>query len=263
MATWRLHRPLLIVELGTMLPFLIVCLLTPLPRTEIAKTAVLVAFCMGIAYVQLFEYFYHRLVAHRGVRFLRILKLSHLEHHRTFRGDRFSSRREEDLGHLAARWYLFPTTFAFHYLILRLLLPSGPLVGFLAGVTLHHALFEITHWFTHVRDNLFDRCLGRIPVLGRLRQLQVRHHRRHHETPKVNFNVLPPFLGDALAGTRVGTDAPSRRVSRAAPVAPRATETPSAAPRPTPLSVARERISLWGSQNSASLARSVPGTTAR
>jgi hypothetical protein len=214
----RLHRQLAIVELGALLPLLLAIYLHgPFSRSEITSVAVL-AFVLGVAYVQLVEYSYHRFLMHRGLRFLGSLKRSHVQHHRTFHGDRFCSRKEEDLKNLATRWYLFPATFAFHYLILGAILPSGPLVAFLGGATLHYAIFEITHWFTHVQDNLFDRCLRTIPVLGRLRELQVRHHRRHHETPYLNFNLVPPFLGDHLADTLAAEEPKGAEVGGPIPV---------------------------------------------
>jgi len=30
--------------------------------------------------------------------------------------------------------------------------------------------------------------------------MQIRHHRRHHAEPMVNFNFNPPYAGDRLAG---------------------------------------------------------------
>ena len=48
----------------------------------------------------------------------------------------------------------------------------------------------------------FDRWVARIPVLGAVREHQIRHHQIHHAIPVVNFNFTPPYGGDLCAGTR-------------------------------------------------------------
>src|SRR6185295_10600708 len=74
--------------------------------------------------------------------------------------------------------------------------------AFFCGVTAHFIAYEALHWLTHVEDNAFDRCVARIPVLGAVREHQIRHHQLHHAVPVVNFNFTPPYGGDLCAGTR-------------------------------------------------------------
>jgi len=80
-------------------------------------------------------------------------------------------------------------------------LSAAALSSFLGGVTTHYLVFEITHWFAHVADNDFDRMIRRIPVLRWMREIQLRHHRLHHETPELDFNFVPPFAMDHLGAT--------------------------------------------------------------
>lgn len=156
---------------------------------------------LGTAYTHLFEYGYHRLVMHVGVRFLGFAKKSHLEHHRAFNGENFTARSPEALEHIATMWYVFPSLLAVHYAVVALVLPPWSRVAFFAGVTAHYLVFETTHWFTHVEGNAFDRAVARIPLLRAVRSFQIRHHFRHHEIPDSDYNFNPPFLGDLLFGT--------------------------------------------------------------
>jgi len=155
----------------------------------------------GLLYAHLFEYGYHRVVMHAGVRFLAFAKRSHLEHHRAFHSEHFTSRRPEERAQIPSLWFVFPTLFVVHYVPVSLVLPGPIRLAFFTGVTFHYLVFETTHWFTHIEGNRFDRVLSRLPLLGALRRFQVRHHRVHHEIPDADFNFNPPFLGDLIFRT--------------------------------------------------------------
>ncbi len=156
---------------------------------------------LGALYFHFFEYGYHRVVMHFGVRYLGSVKRSHLEHHRVFNGSNFTSSRKEDREQIVTPWPVFPTLFFLHYAASTPVLPASQRVFFFAGVTLSYLLFEATHWATHVEGNVFDRLAQRVPVLRSARRYQIEHHRRHHEMPDANFNFNPPFLGDLLFRT--------------------------------------------------------------
>lgn len=158
----------------------------------------LLAFVAGLLYTQLFEHAAHRFPMHRRIRFLEGVRMNHLKHHRLFNGARFETRRTEDAAHIPGRWWIFPVLLAAHYAALAPVLADSALVGFLAAATLHYVVFEVSHWFTHIEDNAFDRALETVPFLGALRARQIEHHRLHHEVPEIAFNFNPPYLGDRL-----------------------------------------------------------------
>ncbi|HWB84020.1 MAG TPA: hypothetical protein VG675_07760 [Bryobacteraceae bacterium] len=89
---------------------------------------------------------------------------------------------------------------AIHYSAFVALFGAPLAPAFFLGVTLHFVTYETTHWYTHVADNGFDRFVGRIPGLNKLRSMQIRHHRLHHAQPMVNFNFTPPYVGDRVTG---------------------------------------------------------------
>jgi hypothetical protein len=191
--------PLLKVGLAACLSSAIVWVLEGEPLGSYWRA--LLAFALGALYFHFFEYGYHRIVMHAGVRFLGFIRRSHLEHHRVFDGPNFCSRREEDRAHIVTHWPVFPVLFFLHYAASTLIVPAGPRLWFFTGVTLSYLVFEATHWATHVQGNAFDRALGRIPLLSRLRTYQIEHHRRHHEIPEADFNFNPPYLGDLFFRT--------------------------------------------------------------
>jgi len=158
-------------------------------------------FALGVVYTHVFEYAYHRWLMHGGLRFLSFIKKNHLAHHRTFHGDQLDTRDPRALEHVTEQWFLFPIAFLAHFLVLHPLLGAAELSSFLGGVVLHYLVFEVTHWFAHVADNDFDRLVRRVPLLGWMRETQLRHHRLHHETPEMDFNFVPPFAMDFLGAT--------------------------------------------------------------
>ena len=200
----RLHWPLLRVTLTATAAFLLAVygerrgLEDNVPALQILLWGL-----VGFVYTQFFEYGYHRVLMHKGNGIFASIKKNHLTHHAVFYGENFASRREEDLKHVAGRWFLFPVPFSVHYLVLKPLLASPILICFLAGILVHYLIFEATHWFSHVEDNGFDNLLRRIPVLRAMRNYQIQHHRWHHEIPNAGFNFNPPYLGDAVCRTLV------------------------------------------------------------
>ena len=80
------------------------------------------------------------------------------------------------------------------------ILAPAACLAFLLGTVLHYLAFEISHWLTHIEDNVVDHAIARLPWLGALRLRQIEHHRVHHEVPEYAFNFNPPYLGDRLAG---------------------------------------------------------------
>lgn len=161
----------------------------------------LAAFFSGLAYAHFFEYGYHRLLMHRGVRGLGFTKKNHLQHHQVFYGENFTSRNREDWQYIASPAFVFPTLLAIHYSVLQGFLSPRTVVAFFAGVLLHYVVFECTHWLTHVEGNAVDRWITRVPVFGQIRGYHIRHHRYHHEIPTADFNFNPPFLGDVVFRT--------------------------------------------------------------
>jgi hypothetical protein len=90
-------------------------------------------------------------------------------------------------------WYIFPILLAIHFPPFVAIFPSGLPPMFVLGVVLHFVTYEVTHWYTHVADNAFDRRIRRIPGVRRLREAQIRHHRLHYSDPGVNFNSIHPI----------------------------------------------------------------------
>jgi hypothetical protein len=163
---------------------------------------VALSFVAGILYTNLFEYWVHRFPMHRGLPLLRNVRRNHIEHHRVFYGENFRTRNPEDLAHISGRFWIFPLLLAGHYVLATAVLPIDAAMAFLFACFLHYLAFELTHWLTHLEDNVVDRVLLRIPLVASIRAHQIEHHRIHHQTPIAAFNFNPPYLGDALAAWR-------------------------------------------------------------
>ena len=153
----------------------------------------LVVVLAGAIYTNLFEHLWHRYGMHvrRDPR--------HARHHRIFYGDRFQTDDPNALDEIVTSWYIFPLLLAVHYLAFWGLLGAEFAPAFFLGVVLHFVTYELTHWYTHIKDNGFDRVVSRIPGFCGLRAGQIRHHRLHHAEPLVNFNFNPPYAGDRMA----------------------------------------------------------------
>jgi hypothetical protein len=161
---------------------------------EFSLRAIAVALA-GVLYTNLFEHAWHRYGMHG-----RRPDPRHAQHHRVFYGEAFRTRDPRALLEIVTSWYIFPSLLAAHYPVFAALFSARLAPAFFLGVVLHFAVYEVTHWYTHVADNMFDRVLDRIPGVGQLRAMQIRHHRLHHAEPMVNFNFNPPYAGDRLAG---------------------------------------------------------------
>jgi hypothetical protein len=161
---------------------------------EISFRALMVGFA-GALYTNLFEHIWHRYAMHS-----RRPNPRHARHHRIFYGDRFQTTDPVALREIVTGWYIFPFLLSVHYSVFVGLFGAGLAPAFFLGVLLHFVTYEVTHWYTHVTDNGFDRFLARIPGLRSLRSIQIRHHRLHHAEPMVNFNFTPPYVGDRVAG---------------------------------------------------------------
>lgn len=202
--SWKLHLPLIKVVAATALSYLAALAIHFGSGHALALSwAALLYFLAGGFYTHLFEYFYHKLAMHRTIRFGRFTFVDqrHREHHRIFQGNNFQTRNLGDLKEVTTQWYTFPALFLMHYFLFLLLFPARWAVPFFLGVACQFLWFETSHWFTHVEDSAFDKALGRLPLLGRTRALQIKHHQTHHATPMVNFNFTPPYVGDRMGGT--------------------------------------------------------------
>lgn len=157
---------------------------------SLRAAAVLLA---GAVYTNLFEHAWHRYGMHvrRDPR--------HARHHRIFYGNGFQTSDPEALREIVTAWYIFPLLLTVHYVAFRALFGARFAPAFFLGVVLHFVTYEVTHWYTHVGNNGFDRLVSRLPGLRGLRAEQILHHRLHHAEPMVNFNFNPPYAGDRLA----------------------------------------------------------------
>ena len=161
--------------------------------SEISFRAFLLVFA-GALYTNIFEHIWHRFAMHN-----RRPDPRHALHHRIFYGDRFQTTDPAALREIVTAWYIFPLLLAIHYSTFAAILGAALAPAFFLGVTLHFVTYELTHWYTHVAANGFDRLVGHIPILSGLRAMQIRHHRLHHAEPLVNFNFTPPYVGDRVA----------------------------------------------------------------
>jgi hypothetical protein len=163
-------------------------------HTEISLRALAVGLA-GALYTNLFEHIWHRYAMHS-----RRPDPRHALHHRIFYGEGFQTTDPAALKEIVTGWHIFPLLLALHYSAFLVLFGAGLAPAFFLGVLLHFLTYEVTHWYTHMADNGFDRSVARIPGVCRLRVIQIRHHRLHHAEPTVNFNFTPPYAGDRVAG---------------------------------------------------------------
>lgn len=155
------------------------------------------SFIAGLAWVQLSEYVWHRLVLHGSGDTL--LRRQHVGHHTAFVDGRVSmddQRTEQVSEHPAT----FPIAFGIHTFVLRLVFGGAPR-QFLQGICAGYALYEAGHWGCHVRNPL-DRLLLRLPIVGTIRARQIRHHLDHHNEPTGNYGFTPPYTGDVILATK-------------------------------------------------------------
>lgn len=160
---------------------------------EISLRAVAVLLA-GALYTNIFEHVWHRYAMHS-----RRPDPRHARHHRIFYGKGFQTSDPDALREIVLAWYIFPVLLTVHYAAFGALFGINLAPAFFLGVLSHFVTYEVTHWYTHVAGNGFDRWICRIPGLRGLRSMQIRHHRLHHAEPMVNFNFNPPYAGDRLA----------------------------------------------------------------
>ena len=147
----------------------------------------------GALYTNLFEHAWHRYGMHS-----RRPDRRHAMHHSNFYGNKFQRSDPEALRQIVTSWYIFPLLLVVHYSVFAALFGATSAPMFFFGVLLHFVGYEVTHWYTHVENNSFDEFISRIPVLRRLRAIQIYHHQLHHANPTVNFNFNPPYAGDRV-----------------------------------------------------------------
>lgn len=201
------HLPLIKVILASLGSyFIIVFVHLGYLNNAVSCLGFVAAFLSGAIYTHFFEWWYHWGPMHNGFKvggrklMGRVLK-SHLEHHRIFNGERFTSHDPKDLLEIVSEWHVFPILFFFHYLLFSLFLSPGARLAFFSGVVLHYVWFEFCHWCTHVDNTLFDKISRHIPIWNKIRAYQIRHHKLHHEEVVCNFNLTPPYLGDRCGKT--------------------------------------------------------------
>ncbi len=195
-----IHKPLFKAMLAAILPYFLMLFLH-YKLLHVAFVFSIGWFLWGLLYTHFFEYFFHRVPMHKGLKFFRSIKISHMHHHQTFYGDYFQSRYPPSLEKITMKWYNFPILLSIHYVLALMILPPTTILVFFAGVVCHFLMYESSHWFTHVKDNFLDRKMIHWPFIGRVRRYQISHHKIHHETPIVNFNFNVPPLGDFIFQT--------------------------------------------------------------
>ena len=204
--SWKMHLPLVKVACAAMLSYALALAVHRGRGHEVAVSVGAACFFVaGGLYTHLVEYFYHKLAMHRTIHLgaFRFIDRRHLEHHRLFAGEDFQTRNGRNLREVTTQWYTFPVLFLIHYAVFWALFPPRYGAAFFLGVVGQFLFFEVSHWLTHVEDNVVDRMIAGIPLLSRIRAAQVEHHRLHHQRPLVNYNFTPPYLGDRLGRTRV------------------------------------------------------------
>lgn len=161
-------------------------------------------FSLGVFYTHIFEYLYHRFALHTGLPGLKKMREGHRRHHQTFHPLNYKTKNPADLREVTTSWYIFPVLLFIHYFIFINFLPfwyaSFALIFFL-GILFRFLAYDITHYFSHLDDNFFDRLVARIPLLRQLRAYQDRHHHYHHIRQGINFGFVPDYLPDLIGQT--------------------------------------------------------------
>ena len=154
-------------------------------------------FALGIFYTHIFEYLDHRFAMHYGIPGLKWMKDGHREHHRVFHRQNYKTKNPTDLWEISSSWYLFPVLLFIHYFAFISLLPNKYAIFapmFFLGVVLRFLTYEITHYFSHLADNFFDRWVEKIPLVRQRRASQDKHHFRHHVREEINFGFVGRLL---------------------------------------------------------------------
>lgn len=155
-------------------------------------------FLLFFLYANLFEYVFHRWIMHRRWRLLPYPWEVHtLLHHEVFGGNAtYRVQGEKHRDAILFEWWQAPLLLAVHApLVWGAQIASGlPLFwGGMGALATYYALYEYLHWCMH-------NPAGRWLEGTRLFQHLDAHHRLHHGTWRINFNVVFP-LADLLFGT--------------------------------------------------------------
>ncbi|HEY7699161.1 MAG TPA: hypothetical protein VIE88_12140, partial [Vicinamibacteria bacterium] len=153
----RRHGPILRTACAATIAFFALVLLRFDDLTLSPTPALALSFLAGLVYTNLFEYWVHRFPMHRGLPLLRGVRQNHIEHHRVFHGKNFRTRNPEDLAHISGRFWIFPLLLTGHYALTTAFFPIEAAMAFLFACLLHYVTFELTHWLTHLEDNVVDR----------------------------------------------------------------------------------------------------------
>ena len=153
-------------------------------------------------YANLSEYFGHRGPMHHKTRLLAGVFQRHtVEHHSFFTKEASSFESTKDY-----RAVLFPPILLFFFIgffavpaATALYFVASPNVGYLFVLTaiLYFLNYELLHFAYHCDP---ESWLGRLPLIGSLRQHHIQHHDKRLMT-RYNFNITYPIC-DYLFGTR-------------------------------------------------------------
>ena len=205
-AAFRLNLPVIYGVIVIIGPYLILLFINPYITEEEMFSWnfwYIVSFIGGFLYTHLFEWYFHHGPMHHRMKFWPIaLMIAHMKHHKVFYGDNYQSRDPDDLKEITGTYYRFPILVALHYVLFLILFPAYLAPMFFLGETIHLTTYEITHWYSHLKDNLFDKVISYIPILNSIRSYQIEHHRIHHEEPIYNFAFNPPYLWDYVFKTK-------------------------------------------------------------
>lgn len=171
----------------------------------------------GMLYTHSFIYGYHRFPMHNyySIPLTAHIKDSHIKHHKAFTRSRLcippeklldtfeelNGRRVLMNDMISQRWWVPGSIVAFHLGGLLIVVDATYVMMFGFGLVIHYTMYDVSHWFTHVRPTRLGTFLERLPFIGKLWIMTVHIHDVHHTTPDVDFNFTWPWLGDKLFGT--------------------------------------------------------------
>lgn len=154
-------------------------------------------------YINLVEYWAHRLPMHKPMPLLTIVFKGHtLQHHRYFTKDAMECRDSMDL-----KFLFFPPSMILFFTV-AFALPMGFILLAVASANvallfvITAALYYLSYEYMHAAYHLPDsHWVSRLPGIKTLRRSHRLHH-DHHLMSHANFNITFP-IGDLIFGTRV------------------------------------------------------------
>lgn len=189
------------VHLATIVGFSILVAAASLALLDNVKPAEWLTIPLTFLYCNLAEYLGHRGPMHNKKRFLEGIFQRHtVEHHAFFTAEAISFDSPRDY-----RAVLFPPillVFFFGFFavpvgaILYYLVSPNVCFLFVFTAILYYLNYELFHFAYHVDPQSW---LGRLPLIGRLREHHVTHHNKALMT-RYNFNITYP-VSDWLFGT--------------------------------------------------------------